>query len=76
MPQATLAAGMELTEADDSTAAYTRYCVELLDAGWPKPALILGFPVGFVGAAESKAELAANPRMAPVVGMGSGTGGG
>ncbi len=22
--------------------------------GWPKPALILGFPVGFVGAAESK----------------------
>ncbi len=34
----------------------------LLDAGWPKPAVILGFPVGFVGAAESKAELAANPR--------------
>jgi hypothetical protein len=36
--------------------------LEMLDAGWPKPALILGFPVGFVGAAESKAELAANAR--------------
>ena len=34
----------------------------MLDQGWPKPACILGFPVGFVGAAESKAELAANPR--------------
>ncbi|MFQ6553571.1 precorrin-8X methylmutase [Aestuariibius insulae] len=33
-----------------------------LDDGWPKPAVILGFPVGFVGAAESKAELAGNPR--------------
>ena len=32
--------------------------LELLDAGAPKPALILGFPVGFVGAAESKEALA------------------
>jgi len=38
------------------------HLLELLDGGWPKPAVILGFPVGFVGAAESKAELAANPR--------------
>lgn len=38
------------------------HLLELIDAGWPKPAVILGFPVGFVGAAESKAELAANPR--------------
>lgn len=38
------------------------HLLELLDQGAPKPALILGFPVGFVGAAESKAELAANPR--------------
>lgn len=38
------------------------HLLELLDQGWPKPAAILGFPVGFVGAAESKAELAANPR--------------
>lgn len=38
------------------------HLLERLDAGWPKPSLILGFPVGFVGAAESKAELAADPR--------------
>lgn len=38
------------------------HLLELLDDGWPKPAAILGFPVGFVGAAESKAELAARPR--------------
>ncbi|WP_204353926.1 precorrin-8X methylmutase [Yoonia maritima] len=38
------------------------HLLELIDAGGPKPAVILGFPVGFVGAAESKAELAANPR--------------
>ena len=36
--------------------------LEGLDEGWPRPALILGFPVGFVGAAEAKAELASNPR--------------
>ena len=36
--------------------------LELLDDGAPKPAVILGFPVGFVGAAESKAELARDPR--------------
>jgi len=41
--------------------------LELLDAGAPKPALILGFPVGFVGAAESKAELAANSRGVPFI---------
>ncbi len=38
------------------------HLLELLDEGAPKPAVILGFPVGFVGAAESKAELADNPR--------------
>ena len=38
------------------------HLLELLDAGAPKPAVILGFPVGFVGAAESKAELARDPR--------------
>jgi precorrin-8X/cobalt-precorrin-8 methylmutase len=41
--------------------------LELLDEGIPKPALILGFPVGFVGAAESKAELAANSRGVPFI---------
>jgi precorrin-8X/cobalt-precorrin-8 methylmutase len=32
--------------------------LDLLAEGWPRPALILGFPVGFVGAAESKQALA------------------
>ena len=41
--------------------------LELLDEGAPQPALILGFPVGFVGAAESKAELAANSRGVPFI---------
>ena len=41
------------------------HLLELLDNNWPKPAAIVGFPVGFVGAAESKAELAANPRGVP-----------
>lgn len=41
--------------------------LERLDAGAPRPALILGFPVGFVGAAESKAELARNPRGVPFI---------
>ena len=41
--------------------------LELLDEGAPKPALILGFPVGFVGAAESKAALAENSRGVPFI---------
>ncbi|MEE8276300.1 MAG: precorrin-8X methylmutase [Alphaproteobacteria bacterium] len=32
--------------------------LEGLGSGWPRPALVLGFPVGFVGAAEAKAALA------------------
>jgi precorrin-8X/cobalt-precorrin-8 methylmutase len=43
--------------------------LELLDKDAPKPALILGFPVGFVGAAESKAELVANPRGIPFIAL-------
>jgi precorrin-8X/cobalt-precorrin-8 methylmutase len=43
--------------------------LELLDSGAPKPALILGFPVGFVGAAESKAELIANSRGVPFIAL-------
>ena len=38
------------------------HLLHLLDQGAPKPAVILGFPVGFVGAAEAKAELASRPR--------------
>jgi precorrin-8X/cobalt-precorrin-8 methylmutase len=39
--------------------------LEILDAGTPKPAAILGIPVGFVGAAESKDALAADSRGVP-----------
>jgi precorrin-8X/cobalt-precorrin-8 methylmutase len=39
--------------------------LEMIDAGTPPPAAIVGFPVGFVGAAESKEELHANPRGIP-----------
>lgn len=41
--------------------------LELLDQNVAKPALILGFPVGFVGAAESKIELATNSRGVPFI---------
>ena len=41
------------------------HLLERLDQGWPKPAAILAFPVGFVGAAESKVALAENPRGVP-----------
>lgn len=34
--------------------------LELIQEGVPKPAVVLGFPVGFVGAAESKDALASN----------------
>ncbi|RQH27994.1 precorrin-8X methylmutase [Okeania hirsuta] len=43
------------------------HLLEMLDEGMAKPALILGFPVGFVGAAESKAELVANSRGIPFI---------
>jgi len=36
------------------------HLLEMLSAGAPKPAAVLGIPVGFVGAAESKDALAAN----------------
>ncbi|GFO82963.1 MAG: precorrin-8X methylmutase [Methyloceanibacter sp.] len=36
------------------------HLLEMLGAGAPKPAAVLGVPVGFVGAAESKDALAAN----------------
>jgi precorrin-8X/cobalt-precorrin-8 methylmutase len=39
--------------------------LEILDAGAPRPAAILGIPVGFVGAAESKDALAEDSRGVP-----------
>lgn len=41
------------------------HLLELLEAGAPKPAAIIATPVGFVGAAESKAALAAGPHGVP-----------
>jgi len=41
--------------------------LEMLDEGAPRPAAILGIPVGFVGAAESKEELIADPRGVPFI---------
>ncbi|MEM7745389.1 MAG: precorrin-8X methylmutase [Pseudomonadota bacterium] len=56
-------AGAVIAIGNAPTALF--HLLERLDEGWPRPAAILGFPVGFVGAAESKAELAANPRGTP-----------
>src|ERR1041384_6610488 len=39
--------------------------LEMIDGGAARPAAVLGIPVGFVGAAESKDALAANPRGLP-----------
>jgi precorrin-8X/cobalt-precorrin-8 methylmutase len=39
--------------------AMRRQLLEIIAAGAAKPALVVGFPVGFVGAAEAKASLAA-----------------
>ncbi|QFT01079.1 Precorrin-8X methylmutase [Labrenzia sp. THAF191b] len=41
------------------------HLLEMIAAGGPKPALVLGFPVGFVGAAESKEALISNPFKVP-----------
>jgi precorrin-8X/cobalt-precorrin-8 methylmutase len=41
--------------------------LEMLDAGAPKPACVIGMPVGFVGAAESKEALIADGRVPYVV---------
>ncbi len=41
--------------------------LELLDEGVPPPAAVLGMPVGFVGAAESKAALLADGRVPALI---------
>jgi precorrin-8X/cobalt-precorrin-8 methylmutase len=43
------------------------HLLEMIAAGAPRPALVLGFPVGFVGAAEAKAALEANPWRIPYI---------
>lgn len=41
------------------------HLLDMLEQGAPRPALIIGIPVGFVGAAESKAALASNQFRVP-----------
>jgi precorrin-8X/cobalt-precorrin-8 methylmutase len=43
------------------------HLLDMIDGGAPKPAAILGIPVGFVGAAESKDALAADSRRVPFI---------
>lgn len=38
------------------------HLLDLIESGWPKPAAIIGMPVGFVGAVESKEALIADGR--------------
>lgn len=45
------------------------HLLETIDAGGPVPALVLGFPVGFVGAVESKAELISRKGRPPFVAL-------
>lgn len=49
--------------------------LDLIDAGAPKPAVVVGIPVGFVGAAESKAALAKSPCGLPFLIVGGRVGG-
>jgi precorrin-8X/cobalt-precorrin-8 methylmutase len=45
------------------------HLLEMIDGGAPRPALVLGFPVGFVGAAEAKQALAENPVGIPFIAL-------
>jgi precorrin-8X/cobalt-precorrin-8 methylmutase len=56
-------AGSVVAIGNAPTALYR--LLEMIDAGAAKPAAILGIPVGFVGAAESKEVLAENSRGVP-----------
>lgn len=58
-------AGAVVVVGNAPTALF--HLLTLLDRGAPRPALILGFPVGYVGAAESKQALADDPRGVPFV---------
>lgn len=49
--------------------------LELVESGAAKPALVLGFPVGFVGAAESKLALASNDLGIPYIALNGRRGG-
>ena len=62
-----LLAGAVVAIGNAPTALF--HLLTLLDNGAAKPALILGFPVGFVGAVESKNELAAHSRGVPFIAL-------
>ena len=51
-------AGAVVAVGNAPTALF--HLLDLLDAGAPRPAAVLGIPVGFIGAAESKEALAAS----------------
>lgn len=54
-------AGSVVVVGNAPTALFRLF--EMLDAGAPKPAAVIGMPVGFVGAAESKEALASDGRV-------------
>ncbi|MDQ4060275.1 MAG: precorrin-8X methylmutase, partial [Pseudomonadota bacterium] len=58
-------AGSVVAVGNAPTALF--HLLEGLDQGWPKPAAILAFPVGFVGAAEAKEALAQDSRGIPFI---------
>jgi precorrin-8X/cobalt-precorrin-8 methylmutase len=51
------------------------HLLEMIAAGAPLPALVLGFPVGFVGAAEAKMALVQNPWGIPFIALAGRRGG-
>lgn len=51
------------------------HLLEMIADGAPKPALVLGFPVGFVGAAEAKAALQKNSWEIPFIALAGRRGG-
>jgi precorrin-8X/cobalt-precorrin-8 methylmutase len=57
--------GAVVTIGNAPTALF--HLLEMVAAGAPRPALVIGVPVGFVGAAESKAALAANALELPYI---------
>ncbi len=60
-----LLAGAVVAVGNAPTALFR--LLEMLDAGAPKPACVIGMPVGFVGAAESKEALLADGRVPAIV---------
>lgn len=66
-------AGAVIAIGNAPTALF--HLLEMLEAGAPLPALVLGFPVGFVGAAEAKAALAASALGLPFIALAGRRGG-